>query len=296
VAVSALHFLTFGLSAALQLAAFHAIGAQQPRPTAAEVVARISEQSGVGLPESTVDTFKAGNPDTRVTGIAVTMMATLDVLQRAAAKGHNLIITHEPTFYGHRDAIDLLEKESDAVYAAKQAFIKEHQLIIWRFHDTPHSMKPDMIRTGMIRALGWEQYQNANSPDVFDVAPTTVDALAKSVSRKLGANAVRTVGDPKARVSRVGLTLGFPGFGRNRSVLQTPGIEALIMGEDHEWETIEYAADAITAKRMKGVIVLGHVPSEQAGMEEVARWLGTFIKDVPIEMVRTADPFKLLSR
>jgi len=38
-----------------------------------------------------------------VTGIAVTMMATLDVLQRAAANGQNLIITHEPTFYDHLD-------------------------------------------------------------------------------------------------------------------------------------------------------------------------------------------------
>ena len=51
----------------------------------------------------TVDTFKAGDPDTPVTGIAVTMMATLDVLQRAAANHQNLIITHEPTFFSHQD-------------------------------------------------------------------------------------------------------------------------------------------------------------------------------------------------
>src|SRR5258708_29340066 len=43
--------------------------------------------------EPRVDTFKAGDPDSRVNGIAVTMMATLDVLQRAAAHGDNLIIT-----------------------------------------------------------------------------------------------------------------------------------------------------------------------------------------------------------
>ncbi len=54
--------------------------------------------------EPTVDTFKAGDPDSRVNGIAVTMMATLDVLQRAAAHGDNLIITHEPTFFDHLDA------------------------------------------------------------------------------------------------------------------------------------------------------------------------------------------------
>src|SRR5580704_3730099 len=75
--------------------------AQEKRPTAREVVAAIQEHVGVPWQKETVDTFKAGNPDTPVTGIAVTMMATMDVLQRAAANGQNLVITHEPTFYNH---------------------------------------------------------------------------------------------------------------------------------------------------------------------------------------------------
>jgi hypothetical protein len=32
--------------------------------------------------------------------------ATFDVLQRAAASGANLIVSHEPTFYGHLDQIE----------------------------------------------------------------------------------------------------------------------------------------------------------------------------------------------
>ena len=56
--------------------------AQEKRPTARDVVAAIQEHIGVPWKTPTVDTFKAGNPDTPVTGIAVTMMATLDVLQR----------------------------------------------------------------------------------------------------------------------------------------------------------------------------------------------------------------------
>ena len=71
-----------------------------------------------------MDTFKAGDPDTPVTGIAVTMMATLDVLQRAAAAGDNLIITHEPTFFDHLDKADQLpEKDTDPVLAAKRLYI-----------------------------------------------------------------------------------------------------------------------------------------------------------------------------
>jgi len=69
--------------------------------TAREIIGRIQEQVGLSWSDQTVDTFKAGDPDGPVTGVAVTMMATLDVLQRAAAAGHNLVITHEPRFYGH---------------------------------------------------------------------------------------------------------------------------------------------------------------------------------------------------
>src|SRR5713101_8415152 len=88
--------------------------AQGQHLTAREVVARIQQHVGVPWRSDTVDTFKAGNPDSPVTGIAVTMMATLDVLQRAAAFGNNLIITHEPTFYDPVDKIDQLpQKEND---------------------------------------------------------------------------------------------------------------------------------------------------------------------------------------
>src|SRR5216683_2977586 len=69
--------------------------------TARQVIERIQKHVGVPWTQPTVDTFKAGDPDTQVKGIAVTMMATLDVLERAAAAGQNLIITHEPTFYNH---------------------------------------------------------------------------------------------------------------------------------------------------------------------------------------------------
>ena len=135
--------------------------------TAAEIVRMIGVQSGVPARETTVDTFKSGNPETRVTGIAVTMMATLETLQRAVAAGCNLVITHEPTFYSHRDATDVLTKESDAVYSAKQKYISEHGLVVWRFHDRPHDMKPDVIRAGTVRKLGWKAFATDSGARVF---------------------------------------------------------------------------------------------------------------------------------
>ena len=110
-----------------------------------------------------MDTFKAGDPNARVNRIAVTMMATLDVLKRAAANGDNFVITHEPTFYSHRDTLGILEAENDAVLAAKKKFIADHGLIVWRFHDMPHRMKPDMIMTGVVKALGWTSMQKISA-------------------------------------------------------------------------------------------------------------------------------------
>ncbi len=259
--------------------------------TAAEIVALIESRSGVEVSEGTVDTFKAGNPQQRITGVAVTTMATLDVLQRAVAAGHNLIITHEPTFYSHRDATDALEKEGDEVYRAKQRLIADKGLVVWRFHDRPHAMKPDMIRAGMVRQLGWEKYQSAAAGTVFDLPASSIGSIARTLRATLDAGTIRIVGDTASRVSRVGLTQGFPGFGANRTVIQHEGVEALVMGEDHEWETIEYAVDAVTAGRLKGVIVVGHIASEQGGMLEVSRWLKSFITHVPVEFLPTREAF-----
>ncbi len=112
-------------AAALPAATALAQNAAAPALTARQVIDKIRENLGVAWREPTVDTIKAGNPDAPVRGIATTVMATLDVLQRAAAQGKNLIITHEPTFYNHEDKTQDFEK--DPVYLAKRALIAQEQ-------------------------------------------------------------------------------------------------------------------------------------------------------------------------
>ena len=51
------------------------------------------------------------------------------------------------------------------------------------------------------------------------------------------------------------------------------------------------AADTVTAFGKKALIVLGHIPSEQAGMRYCADWLKTFIPEVPIDFIAAAEPF-----
>jgi putative NIF3 family GTP cyclohydrolase 1 type 2 len=281
-----LFFLSFFLNA------FSAASAQERPLTAREAVQRIQEHVGVAWQKETVDTFKAGDPDTKVTGIAVTMMATFDVLQRAAASGANLIISHEPTFYNHLDQFaEIPQKENDPVLAEKLAFIKEHHLVVWRFHDHWHRRTPDGIEAGMTHVLGWEPYQDKQNQYFFTIPETTLDKLAGVLKARLELHTMRVVGDPQIKITRVALSPGAAGMQREIGALENPNIQLLITGESREWETVEYAADAVSEKKNKALIVLGHIPSEQAGMEECTRWLKTFVSEVPVNFVPAAQPF-----
>jgi putative NIF3 family GTP cyclohydrolase 1 type 2 len=219
-------------------------------------------------------------------------MATLDVLQRAAASGQNLIITHEPTFYNHQDRPDDLEqKENDPVLATKRAFIAEHNLVIWRFHDHQHRMKLDGIETGMAHALGWEKFQDPGNQYVFAIPETDLEHLASDLKSRLKIHVLRVVGDPKLKVKKVALVPGASGFAKETRALEITDLQVLITGEPREWETVEYVADAVTEGKPKALIILSHIPSEQSGMEECTRWLKTFVSEVPVEFVPARDPF-----
>src|SRR5450755_4004721 len=264
--------------------------AQQGRVTARELVEEIKKQVGVEWNKDTVDTFKAGNPDTVVTGVAVTMI----VLERASAKGLNFVITHEPTFYAHLDTPEGIP-ESDPVWAEKRAFIEKHRMVVWRFHDHWHMRKPDGIEAEMVRSLGWEKFQKPENQYLFVVPETTLKKLAEEVARKLDSSVVRVVGEPEMKITKLGLSPGAAGSQREIHALEQDDVQVLLVGETREWETVEYAADAVTQGRNKALIVIGHVPSEQAGMEECTRWLRGFVKTVPVEFVGTKEPFWTVS-
>ena len=284
-----MHHLLVSSSLAFALSLLSMAAEAQP-PTARAIIERI--QSKVACTRriaNTVDTFKAGNPDQPVTGIVTTFAATWQVLARATAGGKNLIIAHEPTFYEHRE--DTREIEGDAVLAAKRAFLEKHGLLVWRFHDLSHCRRPDLISEGMIEALGWQKQQRPGLPPTFNLAPIRLRALAADLRRKLNASAVRVVGKLDASVTKVGFLAGASDAPDQIRFLARPDVEVLVTGESREWETVEWVRDAVAQGRNKALIVLGHVPSEESGMKAAARWLSTFITEVPIEFVPAGDPF-----
>jgi putative NIF3 family GTP cyclohydrolase 1 type 2 len=264
--------------------------------TAGQVVERIRKEAGVPWRTKTVDTFKAGDPDTPVKSIACVMMATQDVLQRCVDAGANFVITHEPTFFSGEDDTAQLEKEKDPVYMAKQAFIKQHDLVIWRFHDHQHAIHGDQVTNGFTQVLGWGKYRtSAPGRARFVIPETTLADLAEDIRQKLDIRTLRFVGDPKLKVTKAGFSLGAGGFNAHRQQLQSDDVEVLLIGEGTEWEGVEYVADAVTQGKKKAMILIGHIPSEEAGMIECAAWLKTFVPEVPIQFVRTPEFFALPS-
>ena len=259
------------------------------RLTARQVVERIKENVHCEWSEKTVDTFKSGDPDTPVTGVATTFLATLDVLHQAVASGKNFVITHEPTFYNHVD--DTNRFESDEVVATKQAFIKQHGIIIWRFHDHWHKRRPDGIIQGMTEKLGWGQYCDPDDSSVYHLPETTAAQLAGDLAAKFKTRTIRVVGSPRMKCSGVALVPGASGSAAQIRMLQRADVQVVLAGETPEWETVEYVRDAVAAGKQKCLILLGHANSEEAGMEYCARWLKTFIPEVPIEFLPAGDPF-----
>jgi hypothetical protein len=265
--------------------------------TAQQIVDRIRANVGVPWRETTVDTFKAGNPQTIVTGIATTVMATLAVLRQAAAAGRNLIVTCEPTFYNGND--DPGPRASDPIYLAKKAFIDEHRLVVWRFQDHWGARTPNEFATALADTLGWAKLRTPENPLIYAIPSTTLRALAAHVSaglgvrpperRRLGEGGMRVIGNPGMRIRRVFLSPGTTSL--QATIDNLPKADLVLSGEPREWEAVEYVADTASAGRPKGMIAVGRVVSEEPGMLACAAWLRTIVTEIPIESIAVGDPY-----
>jgi len=271
----------------LLLTPFLSIKTQAQQITVGEVISRIQENVTCEWREETVDNLKSGKLDQKVTGIATTFMATLEVLKKAKAQNINLIITHEPTFYNHFD--DKKALENDPVQQAKLKFIEENDLVVFRFHDHMHRTVPDGIEVGLVKRLAWKKYQEGEEM-IFDLPEISVKKLAKKLEQEFDNNAIRVVGDPKMKVDKVGIVPGAYGSYAQIAMLNQEGIDLVIVGETREWETVEYVRDANEAGFKKALIVMGHADSEEDGMEYCKDWLKTFISEVSVQFIPAGNP------
>lgn len=250
----------------------------------------ISEVPGAPF-ATTVDTLKAGNRDMVVTSIITSMFATIEVIQKTIALGANFIIAHEPTFYNHSDETSWLE--NDEVYRYKRDLLKQHNIAIWRNHDYIHSHKPDGVISAVVDKLVWtKQYTSDNS--IALLPAISLKKLIQYVKEKLGISMVRYIGNPAQPCKKILLMPGAPGGKRQIEAIIKEKPDVLVCGEIQEWETAEYVRDAQAKGQKLSLIVLGHIPSEEAGSKYMADWLHKKIPEIKVTYVPAKNSLSFL--
>ena len=200
-----------------------------------------------------------------------------------------MIIPHEVTYWNDRD--DVASGSEDPLYTTKVDFMRKNNIVVFRMHDHMHAQRPDFTYVGSARDVGLDpKYETAPHSHRFIVPETTLGALAARVRARTGARALRVVGDPTAKVSRIQLGVGYA-----TPAVNNPEVDVVISGEQQETDgtldSPEYVLDAVALGINKGWIVLGHTISEEAGMLEMAQWIKGFVPEIPVQLVKAGEPF-----
>jgi putative NIF3 family GTP cyclohydrolase 1 type 2 len=264
------------------------VGAGGPMTIRQVIAALLADIPGAPFP-GTVDTIKAGDPDQPVRGIVTTMFATDEVIAKAIKLEANFIIAHEPTFYNHADETKWLG--DDPVLKAKQGVLQQHGMVVWRFHDGIHAHKPDGIRMGVLQALGWDKYYNADTPPFMTLPTASLGDIIALVKKNLGIEHLKFIGDPAQLCSKIVLLPGASGGRAQIGAIQQYQPDVLICGELNEWETSEYVRDARYLGEKIALILLGHSNSEEPGMEWLAPMLAHKVPGVKVTHVVSGDAF-----
>lgn len=260
----------------------------QKEMTVQQVMDLILKEGGLSPRTDTVDTIKFGKPDQVVSGIVTTMFPTIAVIEQAAKLKANFIIAHEPSYYNHRD--DTSWVQNNDVLQQKQQLLQKHGMVIWRFHDYCHALRPDAVSYGVAKKAGWLSYYKIGEI-ILTIPPASVQQLAQHLKKSLGIDHLRVIGNLQQRCERVALLPGAWGGQRQVSAAVTEKPDVLIVGEVAEWETAEFIRDANQLGKKIALIVLGHAVSEEPGMEWMVEWLKPKLPNIKVTHIPSGNPF-----
>lgn len=240
----------------------------------------------------TCDGFKYGDPQTVVRGIAVAWQSTQAALEEAHARGCNLFITHEPTFYSHMD--------NDAAALAtqparrKQAFLDETGMVVYRCHDL-WDVFPEI---GIVDA--WGEFLGLGEPvvrsgyyRVYEMPHITAWELARRVAQrvsKLGEQSVQFVGKRWHMVKRLAI-----GTGAITSVQQMVDLGAdVVLATD---DGMSYWRDGSWMVDMDvPLIIANHMTAEIPGLQKLTNYLQEQFPDVPVQFVGPTCSYEILAK
>jgi putative NIF3 family GTP cyclohydrolase 1 type 2 len=213
------------------------------------------------------------------------------VLRAARAAGLNYVIPHEASFYErYDDFAESVLADDDPVLAAKQRFVRGNGMVIQRMHSHAHSLLPgDPIITGLLQRLGWAGGRVEGQRNVVRVPAASALEIGRHLKARCGRRTLRMFGDPGQRVSTISVSAGMPGENAQIAQMETPGVDAVVLGEVREPEVLGYAQDRAGGRPVV-VYLLGHT-AEDFGMATVAEWLGGVFPGLPCRWLPTIDPY-----
>ncbi len=218
----------------------------------------------------TCDGFLHGDPEAEVAGMVAAWIPTTMAIEEAAARGANLIVTHEPAFFTER-----LYREHPAsrrVAEARRALLDELGITLLRCHDTWDRMPGVGIPAAWARWLGFPVVDPDESSfyRLLDVSGHTVKSLARKIlekTRPLGQDVVLVYGDRSREVSRMGVGTG--------AITRLPlmaelGADVCLGTDDgcNAWNAGLWALDSDTP-----TLLVHHAVAELPGMRALAEHL-----------------------
>lgn len=222
--------------------------------------------------DTTCDGLIAGDGDRETKKVGVCFKLTAELIARAAEKGIDTIITHEPTFGKTDDREGAMPTDR-----RKWELLDRSGITVYRFHDHAHLCEPDYIHAGFIKSTGLEISKKYERESLgvcrYELSETTTAAaLAERARTALGIDFPRIAGDKNAPVNTVCLGLGSVGIDQI-AVLENKDCDLFITGEVGEVKVLEYVRDMCFFGNKKAVLILGHFGSEYAGMRLLAEKL-----------------------
>jgi hypothetical protein len=189
--------------------------------------------------------------------------------------------------------------KDDPVIAAERKLIESNGLAVYRTAAAWDAAKPKPVSTAVARALNWESEagRSSSAPRFVycNIGNTTLAEMARHVSVRLGASALRVTGSGKTPITRVALGPGM-GFGSQimAEVFQDSALDAVITDVVLDVDGgSTYIEDMITAGRRIGMIQTGCDRFEYPVAAEVARWARTLFPGMKVDLAPDSEPFWL---
>ena len=257
----------------------------------------------IGMPPSSLPDggIIIGSPETVISGLLVTWMATPRALQAAADNGLNTVLCHETFLFDEMPQPHIYRWSSppgekpyelpDHPNQVRRQLAKKHRLAVVQIH---YGLDRLCIGDDFMKHLGITSVIAGDAYEKVYALPAPIPAyqLAETVASRLGLKAIRIAGRKDKIISKVGNLWGGVALSSNRYWMRKQielGAEALICGEADEYAEL-------FAREFRDTVLIetSHAESENIGLHHVTSMLKEAFPKLPVEFFEVPCPNNLL--